>query len=93
MIDLRGKVIPILALYTRFGRGARPHGQMTRGVVIEPREVIVDFVVDEVSEVPRANSGTVEHQPAVVTSLGSEYIKGVGWFEGRFLMLLGPNFE
>jgi len=47
-------------------------------------------VVDEVSEVLRAKFSTVEHQSAVVTSLGSEYIKGG---EDRFLMLLGPNFE
>lgn len=50
------------------------------------------FVVDEVCAGLRAKSSQVEHPPEVVTSLGSECIKGA-WFEDRFLVLLGPNFE
>jgi purine-binding chemotaxis protein CheW len=91
VINLRGKVIPILDLRRRFGMQARPHDKQTRIIVIELGSMIVGFVVDGVSEVLRISASTVEPPPAVVSGLESEYISGVGKLEDRLLILLDLN--
>jgi len=91
VINLRGKVIPILDLRKRFGLDARDHDKDTRIIVIEMQAMIVGFVVDSVSEVLRIPSNTVEPPPPVVAGLESEYIRGVGKLPDRLLILLDLN--
>jgi purine-binding chemotaxis protein CheW len=88
VINLRGKVIPILDLRRRFGLVTRDHDKHTRIIVIEISNMIVGFVVDSVSEVLRIPSNTVEPPPPVVSGLESEYISGVGKLADRLLILL-----
>ncbi|MDQ7832457.1 MAG: chemotaxis protein CheW [Desulfovibrionaceae bacterium] len=88
VINLRGKVIPIIDLRKRFGLITRDHDKHTRIIVIEINNMIVGFVVDSVSEVLRIPSNTVEPPPPVVSGLESEYISGVGKLEDRLLILL-----
>lgn len=88
VINLRGKVIPVIDLRQRFGLPSREHDNQTRIIVIEIHGMIVGFVVDGVSEVLRIKSDTVEAPPAVVAGVDSEYIKGVGKLDDRLLILL-----
>lgn len=88
VINLRGKVIPIIDLRRRFGLDTRDHDKNTRIIVIEINNMIVGFVVDSVSEVLRIPASTVEPPPPVVAGLESEYISGVGKLEDRLLILL-----
>jgi purine-binding chemotaxis protein CheW len=91
VINLRGKVIPIIDLRKRFGLMSRDHDKHTRIIVIEINNMIVGFVVDSVSEVLRIPADTVEPPPPVVAGLESEYISGVGKLEDRLLILLDLN--
>ncbi|WP_027722662.1 chemotaxis protein CheW [Maridesulfovibrio zosterae] len=91
VINLRGKVIPIIDLRSKFGLQTIEHDQNTRIIVIEINDMIVGFVVDSVSEVLRIPASTVEPPPAVVSGLESEYISGVGKLEDRLLILLDLN--
>ena len=88
VINLRGKVIPIIDLRRRFGLQPKTHDKHTRIIVIEINTMIVGFVVDSVSEVLRIPASTVEPPPPVVAGLESEYISGVGKLEDRLLILL-----
>lgn len=88
VINLRGKVIPVIDLRSRFGMETRPHDNQTRIVVMELHGMIIGFVVDAVSEVLRIQSSTVEPPPSVVAGIESEYIKGVGKLDNRLLILL-----
>ncbi|MDR3177074.1 MAG: chemotaxis protein CheW [Desulfovibrio sp.] len=88
VINLRGKVIPIIDLRRRFGLDSKAHDKHTRIIVIEINNMIVGFVVDSVSEVLRIPAGTVEPPPPVVAGLDSEYISGVGKLQDRLLILL-----
>ena len=67
VINLRGKVIPIIDLRRRFGLSTRDHDKHTRIIVIEINNMIVGFVVDSVSEVLRIPSSTVEPPPKRTT--------------------------
>jgi purine-binding chemotaxis protein CheW len=88
VINLRGKVIPIIDLRARFGLAHKDPDKNTRIIVIEITEVIVGFVVDAVSEVLRIPASTVEPPPPVVAGVDSEYISGVGKLENSLLILL-----
>ncbi|MFO7818425.1 MAG: chemotaxis protein CheW [Thermodesulfobacteriota bacterium] len=88
VINLRGRVIPVIDLRKRFGLQSRVHDKDTRIIVIEINKMIVGFVVDAVSEVLRIPADTVEPPPPVVAGLDSEYISGVGKLEDRLLILL-----
>ena len=88
VINLRGKVIPVVNMRTRFNLPAVEHDGNTRIVVMEFNQKIVGFLVDGVSEVLRIPASTVEPAPPVVCGIGSEYIRGVGKLEDRLLILL-----
>ena len=88
VINLRGKVIPIVGLRKKFGLEVKPYDSKTRIIVVDLRGTVVGFVVDEVSEVLRIPSSTVEPPPAIVSGIDSEYIDGVGKVEDRLLILL-----
>ncbi|MBN2140084.1 MAG: chemotaxis protein CheW [Desulfovibrionaceae bacterium] len=91
VINLRGKVIPIIDLRKRFGMETRKHDKHTRIIVIEINNTIVGFVVDSVSEVLRIPANTVEPPPPVVSGIESEYISGVGKLTDKLLILLDLN--
>lgn len=88
VINLRGKVIPIIDLRRRFGLIRKPEDKDTRIIVIEINNVIVGFVVDAVSEVLRIPASTVGPPPPVVAGVESDYISGVGQLKDRLLIML-----
>jgi purine-binding chemotaxis protein CheW len=88
VINLRGKVIPIIALRRRFGMERKESDKNTRIVVVELDGKIVGFVVDAVREVLRIPRSVTEAPPPIVAGIGAEYIRAVGKLEGRLLILL-----
>ena len=88
VINLRGRVIPIVDLRRRFGLAAIAHDKDTRIIVIELNSLVVGFIVDAVSEVLRIPADTVEPTPPGAAGVDSEYISGVGKLQDRLLILL-----
>jgi purine-binding chemotaxis protein CheW len=88
VINLRGKVIPVIDLRSRFLLESKQHNSQTRIIFVDLHRLIIGFVVDGVSEVLRIQSNTVEPPPPVVSGIESEYIKGVGKLDDRLLILL-----
>ena len=92
VINLRGKVIPIIDLRKRFDLGTHEADKNTRIVVVKINDIVVGLVVDEVSEVLRIPADTVEPPPPIIAGIESDYIKGVGKLDGgRLLILLDLN--
>ena len=88
VINLRGRVIPIIDLRKRFALESAEHSTSTRIIVVMIDNVTVGLIVDEVSEVLRIPEDTVEPPPPIVAGIESDYIKGVGKLEDRLLILL-----
>ncbi|BDQ32568.1 chemotaxis protein CheW [Pseudodesulfovibrio portus] len=88
VINLRGKVIPIVDMRRRFGLASKEHDKYTRIIVIENEMIIVGFVVDSVSEVLRIPASSVQPPPPVVAGMDADYIHGVGKLGDRLLILL-----
>lgn len=88
VINLRGKVIPVVNMRTRFNKPQVEPDADTRIVVVDLGQKVIGILVDAVSEVLRLPSSTIEAAPPVVAGTGSEYIKGVGKLNDRLLILL-----
>lgn len=91
VINLRGKVIPIIDLRKRFSLPQAELGKYSRVVVINMDGRMIGLIVDSVSEVLRLSEEAVEPAPPIVAGIDSEYIKGLGKIEGRLLILLDLN--
>jgi|SRR3972149_2660032 len=88
VINLRGKVIPVINLRKRFGLDSKEIDSHSRIMVVDVGTTI-GLIVDSVSEVLRLPSDTVEPPPPMTAGSGSaEYIKGVGKLADRLLILL-----
>lgn len=88
VVNLRGRIIPVIDLRTRLGMPRIERGKETRIVVVELSGITVGFIVDEVSEVLRIPKNITEAPPEMVSGLDSDYITAVGKLEDRLLILL-----
>jgi purine-binding chemotaxis protein CheW len=88
VINLRGKIIPVIDLRKRFGLDAQTHSEASRIVVVEVHGRVLGFIVDRVNEVLRISSSIVEPAPSMVCSIDSDFIAGVGKLDDRLLILL-----
>jgi len=88
VINLRGKIIPVVDLRKRFGLPATDKSEQSRIVVVEVHARTIGFIVDRVSEVLRISGKIVEPAPSMVCSVDADFIAGVGKLEDRLLILL-----
>ncbi|MDQ2871655.1 MAG: chemotaxis protein CheW [Candidatus Eremiobacteraeota bacterium] len=88
VINLRGQLIPIIDLRTRFGMTRAEHSKSTRIIVTEIGSKRVGIVVDAVSEVLNIPIEHVEGAPDMISGVGTEYIQGVGKVGDRLIILL-----
>lgn len=88
VINLRGKVIPVVDLRRRFGLPSTEPTRASRIVVVEIGEQVVGIVVDGVSEVLRVGAATIEPPSPVVAGVDAEYIQGIAKLPDRLVILL-----
>ena len=92
VINLRGKVIPIIDLRLRFGMESIDYTERTCIIVVEidgqTGTVQVGVVVDAVSEVLNVDTKDIEDTPQFGRSLDTEYILGMAKMEGGVKILL-----
>ncbi len=88
VINLRGQLIPIIDLRTRFGMKRLDATKSTRIVVTEIGSKRVGIVVDSVSEVLNIPIENVEDAPEMIAGVGTEYIQGVGKVGDRLIIML-----
>ena len=92
VVNLRGKVIPVIDLRLRFGIEAIDYNELTCIIVVEVEGKVstiqIGIVVDTVSEVLNVNADAIEDTPAFGTSLNTDYILGMAKMEGGVKILL-----
>ena len=95
VINLRGKVIPVIDLRLRFGIGEIDYTERTCIIVVEiagqAGTVLIGIVVDSVSEVLNVKGDDIEDTPTFGTKLDTEYILGMAKMEGGVKILLDIN--
>jgi len=88
VINLRGKVVPIVDLRKRLNLDSKEYDKNTRIVVVDIVGTVLGLIVDAVSEVLRIPESTIEPAPDIVTGINAEFIKGVVKLEDRLLIFL-----
>jgi purine-binding chemotaxis protein CheW len=89
IINLRGKVIPIISMRKRFGLMDVETNSQTRVIIMDIGGELLGFTVDAVSEVIRISSSEIQPSPSVASGgVGQEYIAGVINHGERLLVLL-----
>ena len=88
VINLRGKIVPVIDLRKRFGMARKDRDNDTRIIVVELVDKVVGFLVDKVKEVIRVEKTVIEPPPELTTSINSSYITGVAKLQDRLLILL-----
>lgn len=92
VINLRGKVIPVMDLRMKFGLETTDYNERTCIIVVEidcgSRELIMGLVVDAVSEVANIRGGEIEDTPNFGSGNQAGYIKGMAKIAGGVKILL-----
>ncbi len=88
VINLRGKVIPVVSLRKKFGLPERENDEQSRIMIMDIQGITMGLVVDSVSEVLRIPASTVEPTPPMASNISSEFIRGIAKMEDRLIILL-----
>ncbi len=88
VINLRGKVIPVVDLRLKFGMVEVEHTQETCIIVVQVGTVEVGILVDKVSEVLNINGEDIEDPPSFGTDVDTNFILGMGKADGKVTILL-----
>lgn len=88
VLNLRGKIVPIMNLRVRFGLQTVEDTDETCIIVIQEDRHLMGIVVDKVSEVADIESEQIEPVPSFGISGNSEYLCGIGKLEDSVKMIL-----
>lgn len=88
VINLRGKILPVIDLKKRLRINGPERTKSTRVLITENSQSTVGLIVDSVSEVLNIQPDSIEAPPEMVAAVGVEYIKGVAKVEENLIILL-----
>lgn len=92
IINLRGKIIPIMDLRLKFKMTERTYDEQTCIIIVEiPFDNKINFVgivVDKVAEVVNVNNSEIELPPQYGQEGGNEFLTGIGKVKEKVVMLL-----
>jgi purine-binding chemotaxis protein CheW len=89
VVNLRGRIVPVIGLAKRFGLPPHAPSKGTRIIITEVAGRTVGMLVDAVSEVLRLASAAIDPATEVLQGgVSNAYITGIGKLEGRLLIML-----
>jgi purine-binding chemotaxis protein CheW len=95
VINLRGAVVPVMDLLIRFGKTSSPVSKRTCIVIIEVTELgerqDIGIVVDSVDSVLDIPASEIEPPPSFGAGIRTDFIRGMGKVNGKFVILLDVN--
>ncbi len=86
--NLRGSVLPVIDLRSRFALEPKEDTRQTRIIIVTMGTIKVGVTVDGVSEVLRVSDELIEPLPPMVNSVNSVFLKGIVRLENRLIILL-----
>lgn len=88
VINLRGVVIPIIDLRSRFGLPEKEYTDNTRIVIVATGNIEVGMIVDSANDVTDIDTDHVEDPPEIVGGIRAKYLDGIAKLGDRLLVLL-----
>jgi purine-binding chemotaxis protein CheW len=95
VINLRGAVVPVIDLQSRFGRDVAQVGKKTCIIIFDASrggdKIELGLMVDAVSEVIEIPDAHIEPAPQFGASIRRDFIRGMGKVGGEFIVILEPE--
>jgi purine-binding chemotaxis protein CheW len=88
VINLRGKIVPVVNFRKKFGMPERDTDDRSRIVIMDLQGIMMGILVDSVSEVLRIPPDIVEPAPEMASSISQEFIKGIAKLDDRLVILI-----
>ena len=88
VMNLRGKVIPVLDMRLRFGQQERPHDERTCIIVTQVDGISVGLIVDTVAEVLDIEADSIDPPPQIANSGSHQFIQGLGRVDNEVKILV-----
>jgi len=88
VINLRGKIIPVMDLRKRFGQTEIVSDKKNRILVVELEDKLIGLIVNAASEVLKIPPSEIDSPGSVFAEGESSYVTGVGKLKGRLIILL-----
>lgn len=88
VINLRGRIIPVVDLKRKLGLGEFALQRASRIVVVKLRERLIGLLVDGASQVLKVPLSVIEAAPEEVVQIDQNFIRGVAKLEGRLIILV-----
>ncbi len=91
VINLRGRVVPVVDLRKRLSLDIGEQTKESRIVVMDINGQDVGVIVDGVTEVSRISLSLIDPPSSMITSTDSDYLKGIAKLENKMIILLDLN--
>ena len=91
IINLRGRIIPIIDVRLRFHKEEAEYTERTCIIVVSISGIDIGFIVDTVDEVIDIDSENISAAPNITSDRSTKYITGVGRVDKRIILLLDAN--
>ena len=88
IINLRGKIIPVMDIRLRFRKNPREYNDRTCVIVVDIDNMSIGLIIDSVSEVITIPESNIEKPPAIGRGVQNRYIKGIGKVDSSVKLLL-----
>jgi len=91
VINLRGKIVPIIDLRRRIGLPSKPPDRESRIIVVEMGREVVGLRVDSVREVLRVPRSLTEPPPDMANAENNDFVEAVGKLDDRLILILNVD--
>jgi len=88
VINLRGKIVPVVDMRKRLGAKTNEPSRTSRVLILEMDTGVVGLIVDSASEILKISDEAIEPPPELVSSIGGDYITGVGKLNDKLIVML-----
>lgn len=93
LINLRGKIIPVIDVRIRFGKEPLEYNDRTCVIVIDVKSTVIGLIVDAIDEVAAFAENEITPPPSVsdLAIQAKKYVFGIGRVNGEVKLLLDPD--
>ena len=91
IMNLRGDVLPVFSLRTKFGLQEVPVTEQTKIIVTDSNGVTIAIKVDEVKEIIECDDSNLTEFPSIARSLDTAYVDRVAKHNGRLILVLNQD--
>lgn len=91
IMNLRGEVLPVFSLRTKFGLQEVPVSEQTKVIITASNGVTIAFKVDEVKEIIECDDAKLTDFPSIARTQDTAYVDRVANHNGRLILLLDQD--